>query len=75
MNDETPALAPLPSGQPLDLDPYESGFVDGYLAARGIFDSAPKEMQRALAVLKKHREGFSPSTAQTPHAFAKKPGT
>lgn len=51
------AIEALPAGQPLELTPYESGFVDGYLASRGIFDSAPKEMQRALGALKRMREG------------------
>jgi hypothetical protein len=44
------------SGAPLDLTEYEAGFVDGYLAARGIFDAMPREFQRALAALKKSRE-------------------
>jgi len=72
-NNDTLTASPLPAGEALDLTEYEAGFVDGYLAARGIFDSAPKEMQRALAMLKRHREGVNPVVAQTPHAFAKKP--
>jgi hypothetical protein len=75
MNTEDPPAAPLPAGEPLDLTEYETGFVDGYLAARGIFDSAPKELRRALAMLKKHREGHDPSLAQTPHGHALKPKT
>jgi hypothetical protein len=69
MSTEDPIAEPLPVGQPLDLTEYESGFVDGYLASRGIFDSAPKELQRALAALKRQREGFDPSKAKTPHGF------
>jgi len=72
MDNDTLPVSPLPPGEALDLTEYESGFVDGYLAARGIFDSAPKEMQRALAMLKRHRQGVNPAVAQTPHAFAAK---
>ena len=54
----------LPLGEPLELTAYESGFVDGYLASRGIFESAPKEMQRALAALKRFREGTDPLKAR-----------
>ena len=52
---------------------YESGYVEGYLASRGIIASAQKELQRALAVLKRHREGIGPSKARTPHGLASKP--
>jgi len=48
--------SPAPEAAPLDLTEYESGFVDGYLIARGIFDTVPSETRRALAALKKSKE-------------------
>jgi hypothetical protein len=44
------------SAAPLDLTPYEAGFVDGYMVARGMFEPSQKEFQRALAALKKSKE-------------------
>ena len=41
---------------PLTLTQYEAGFVDGYMVARGIFDSSQVEFQRAVNALKKSRE-------------------
>lgn len=72
MDTDDPPVAPLPPGEPLDLTEYETGFVDGYLASRGVFESAPRELQRALAALKRHREGHTDRT-QMPYGFLKKP--
>lgn len=59
------SVTPLPASEPLVLTEYESGFVDGYLASRGIFGNSSKEFQRALAALKRHREDLDTETART----------
>jgi hypothetical protein len=47
---------------------YESGFIDGYMMARGILEPSPREFQRALAGLKKSREQAAAQAARSTQA-------